>query len=256
MALSTNSIIHITSCIHNLKGILDNGFRLKYCLESVYGDEAAFPMVSFCDIPFSQIKNHLDNYGGYGIGLTKEWAQEKEINPVLYIYGNSHVYHIMKEYGESLTKEMHNAKTENERRLIDKWLSIHTPLVSFMKPYKGINSKGNSPGQFVYYDEREWRYVPTKETLDKNPHPKEGFSMNPVLWGPNYRNNKERYNEYISHIHLDFALKDLKYLIVKNESEVAELEKFVKEKFESELQTRPQLQLPHIFTRNQIFMDF
>ena len=37
----------------------------------------------------SQIKNHIENYGGYAIGLSKEWGVSKGINPVAYSIKNS-----------------------------------------------------------------------------------------------------------------------------------------------------------------------
>ena len=89
MSLSTNSVIHYTDSLSNIKGILKNGFRIKYCLETFISKESyfsgAFAMVSFCDIPLSETKNHIKSYGGYGIGLSKEWATENGMNPVLYI---------------------------------------------------------------------------------------------------------------------------------------------------------------------------
>ena len=72
MGLSSNSLIHLTKSKDALIGILKEGFRIKYCLENIGARNikvgAAFPMVSFCDIPLSEIKNHIENYGDYGVG--------------------------------------------------------------------------------------------------------------------------------------------------------------------------------------------
>ena len=78
MPLSSNSIFHFTKEKASLKGILEDNFKIHYRGESVtLGDQRRVfyvPMVSFCDIPLSEIKKHIANYGAYGIGLTKEWA--------------------------------------------------------------------------------------------------------------------------------------------------------------------------------------
>jgi hypothetical protein len=93
MGLSSNTLIHFTKSIKALSGILTEHFKIKYCQEIVYSisdnSKLIVPMVSFCDIPFSQIINHIDSYGYYGIGLKKEWAEKNGLNPVLYIEKNS-----------------------------------------------------------------------------------------------------------------------------------------------------------------------
>jgi len=89
MAISSNTLFHFTKTKENLLGILQDTFHPRYCLEKFgVGDmetEAAIPMVSFCDIPLSQIKNHLKIYGRYGLGLSKRWAKKRGLNPVLYL---------------------------------------------------------------------------------------------------------------------------------------------------------------------------
>src|SRR6266536_130345 len=89
MPLSTNSLFHFTKNKTALHGILKEGFRLKYCLETIETRKgkikAAVPMVSFCDIPLSQVKEHILKYGRYGIALSKDWGQTRGLNPVLYI---------------------------------------------------------------------------------------------------------------------------------------------------------------------------
>ena len=79
MAVSANTLFHFTDEKSKLMGILKNSFYPKYSLEdisnatpevSIYRT-AHIPMVCFCDIVFSQIKNHIDFYGDYGIAFTK-----------------------------------------------------------------------------------------------------------------------------------------------------------------------------------------
>ena len=85
MGLSPSTLFHFTSK-SGLKGILKDNFKLKYCLEKINHREKpveiAIPMVSFCDIKISEIKEHIEKYGYYGIGLSKKWAFEKGLNPV------------------------------------------------------------------------------------------------------------------------------------------------------------------------------
>lgn len=68
-----------------MKKILMGSFSISYCKETFVLDNArpyilGIPMVSFCDIPLSQILDHVKKYGNYGIGLSKEWAKSKGLN--------------------------------------------------------------------------------------------------------------------------------------------------------------------------------
>ena len=64
--LSSDTLFHFTNW-ENLVRILEEGFYSRFSLERVSflkGKPADFaiPMVSFCDIPLSQIKNHVKNF--------------------------------------------------------------------------------------------------------------------------------------------------------------------------------------------------
>ncbi|MBK9465826.1 MAG: hypothetical protein IPN56_13800 [Chitinophagaceae bacterium] len=41
-------------------------------------------MVSFSDLRLSELKDNIGTYGKFGIGMTKEWAINKGLNPVMY----------------------------------------------------------------------------------------------------------------------------------------------------------------------------
>lgn len=165
MAISTNSIIHYTTNIESLKNILSDGFRVKYCYESVNSKgngrlHAAFPMVCFCDIPLSQVKEHLDSYGDYGIGLKKEWAKSKHLNPVLYFDQDSELMNFMRvEFERLVTK----AKANQIER---KDYEVFFRIIAFSKNYEGgLKRKGIIIKNYRFYNEREWRYVPNAATL-------------------------------------------------------------------------------------------
>ena len=91
--LSSSTLFHFTNTAEKLLGILENEFYPRYCLEewtvvklgTTEPHEIAIPMVCFCDLPLSKISEHLQFYGSYGIGLSKQWGVIKGINPVLYL---------------------------------------------------------------------------------------------------------------------------------------------------------------------------
>lgn len=99
MPISTSTVFHFTRSSENLISILAHTFRPHFCLEDlnvVMPDsrheedlEFAIPMVSFCDIPLSQVSPHLKHYGNYGIGLSKDWAISSGLAPVLYVVRGS-----------------------------------------------------------------------------------------------------------------------------------------------------------------------
>src|SRR5438552_2629153 len=93
MAESANTLFHFTG-VRALKGILRNGFYPKYRKENLSVatpriskyKNAYVPMVCFCDLPLSRIRQHIDFYGEYGIGMRKEgWGIERGISPIIYL---------------------------------------------------------------------------------------------------------------------------------------------------------------------------
>ena len=164
MPLSSNSLIHLTKRPESLIGILTDNFKIYFCQENILTREgsfnAAIPMVSFCDIPLSEIKNHICNYGRYGIGLRKNWAIEKGLNPVLYIEKESDLGADLRISGKSM---LSGAKwgdlSQNEYTILN--------LFRYTKNYQGrLTRKGKNIDDYRYSDEREWRYVPTDKEID------------------------------------------------------------------------------------------
>jgi len=204
--------MHFTSTKEALYGIISEGFRLKHCRESfVLGDvpvQLHIPMVSFCDIPLSQIALHAGNYGCYGIGLSKSWALRHKLNPVLYIQQQSHLaegYYGM--VSDLYDRESSGEADKNPRR-------VAMNIARYMKNYEGrLELKGEVRERYRFSDEREWRYVPPLSDKVDMMYTSEEFE----------RVGKLRADELLAGERLQFELDDIRCLVIKDEDEIVEL---------------------------------
>jgi hypothetical protein len=250
MAISTNSIIHYTDSLDNLKHIIEEGFKIKYCLESLklkddFERLVAYPMVCFCDIPFSDIKNHLDSYGYYGIGLSKKWASLNGLNPIIYIEANSNIGTILNRHiGREILDDKQSIDELDYDRTID-----YFKICSYLKNYEGPLAKGNKLLEnYRFYDEREWRYVPPIEVMG---------GLSNIIVGETYINNKPKFNKQLNKIKLNFNFDDISYLVVKKEEEISELTKHLRNVYSDKCTaTNLEVLLTKIITVNQIISDF
>ncbi len=218
MSLSSNSIIHFTKTSEALKGILQENFNIKYCLEIIKLNgqlNYAAPMVSFCDIPLSQVKEHIGKYGAYGIGLTKEWAQRNLLNPVLYIQNNSYLANSINEsYNEMFNKKKidWNKIGANQKN----WLNI----LRHVKNYEADLARGGEViKNYRFSDEREWRYTPNYEDCPQ-------MAINPNTYKSEF--DKENTNQRLKKLKLNFEPNDIKYIIIERESEISEFVEILK----------------------------
>ena len=82
MAISSNNLFHFYPEFQYLKQAINEGLWPRYFIEKKWSaKDIAIPMFCFCDIPLSQIKDHIDEYGHYGIGVTKDFARDNKITP-------------------------------------------------------------------------------------------------------------------------------------------------------------------------------
>ena len=192
---SSNTLFHMTPSFENIKGILTYGFYPHYCLENLgflsedNFHELPIPMVSFCDIPLSRIKRHLNKYGNYGIGMKKEWGMTIGISPVFYI--------------ENKSKTKKNVK-------YDIIITI-TELLYFCKAYEG-NLPQRDNINIRFYDEREWRYVPRMDNELKTLMSVKQYKAKRV-------GGENKLNLRISNS-VKFTPDDIKYIIVEKENEL------------------------------------
>ena len=209
MPMSSNCIIHFTQTKESLLGILSENFKLHYCTETFalkeHEVEAKVPMVSFCDIPLSQVKDHIGKYGHYGIGLTKEWAVASGLNPVLYIEEKSHVSESLGiAFDKFIASSKRYRKTDPHKALED--------IIRYVKNYQGnLRRKGVDLGTYRFSDEREWRYVP---------HFSENCEM--ICGIEAYETRKAEIEAGIDDLRLTFEPNDIKYVIIRDDSEITE----------------------------------
>jgi len=248
--ISANTLFHFTETPEKLINILADGFHPVCCMESfdfITLDNSpvsgfAIPMVSFCDIPLSQISRHVEKYGGYAIGLSKEWGEKNGINPVMYELPNSNAVSVIRDtIRRTLPYLADGGRTENKIENVfgeksgagdDEYLQWMRKLCNrliyfscYLKPYKSRKWDGRafSGNEIINYDEKEWRYIPDYEKVVEK-------SLRPYLSYEEYldEKKKEEYNElFRSHFSLSFRSCDIKYIIVEREDEVLDMARMV-----------------------------
>jgi len=208
MKPKSNNLFHFTKSLDILKLILEKGVQPRYCLEDIEWlnmakhKYIAYPMSCFCDIPLSRIYEHTDFYGGYGIGLTKEWGNKNNLNPVIYSPPGGHI---------SLMAEF---MLENEKSGKEEDMHVYH-LLSLIKPTIGKMVVSGKIVEKEFYQENEWRYVP---------------SINSLLFEKDYEENKDKANSKINEHTLKFTPDDVKYIFVQSDTDIPSLVDFINEK--------------------------
>jgi len=209
MALSANTLIHFTSSKEALLSILADNFKVHYCREfikAINTNTVRIPMVSFCDIPLSEIKNHIQSYGEYGIGLTKEWAIKNGLNPVVYISEGSVLSSsILNIFNKIFEDEDSNDELDDAHKSM-------IMLFSYFKDYQSdLTRKSCTIPNYRFSDEREWRYVPKYNKK---------FEM--FLLDTEDDESIKKSECGLSGVRLEFEPNDIKYIIIREDSEIRE----------------------------------
>lgn len=209
MPLSSNTLIHLTREKDSLRGILEDNFRIHYCRETVALNsevyEMRIPMVSFCDIPLSEIKNHIEKYGCYGIGLSKAWAVRNGLNPVLYVEPKSLLAKsYQRAFSDFVVDVDGDAFTDAQR--------CFTDVLRYVKNYQGsLARKGTLVHEYRFSDEREWRYVPPATEACEMLMSEAGYEQNPTA-----------VQATLEPLRLHFEPNDIKYIIIQTDAEISE----------------------------------
>lgn len=235
MGLSSNILWQQTDR-KGLTGILKTKMlKYGYSRERVFEDQKkqqfAIPMVSMCDIPFSELNPYLGKYGNYSIGLTREWGYKNHFNSVWYYRRNSSVY-------KMLSKALKDAQANDNREVIKTVFG----LLCYMK-FEEASLIQKNYNKYRFMDEREFRLCPSFEELQEA-----GASM--MLDEEGYSKYKSENNgSSILQIGIPFDWSDVKYIIIKSGTSPATFKKLLKEEGCNNDQIC-------IFTENQVKEDF
>jgi hypothetical protein len=220
-SLHPTILFHFTKTKENLFGILEHTFKLSYAREMISGVNEkrmfAVPMVSFCDIKLHDIKDHIENYGSYGIGLTKDWANRQGLNPVLYTNSRCDlVDHLIKAFGNIYEHNETIDEPLEYAAMADTFLNMQN-LYRYLKNYEGELYRSGKlvDPKYRFADEREWRFVPPPDSP--------GFGAFFPLSKVDTTEKKAVANQTLNHLSLHFEPDDIRYLIVKDDTEINEL---------------------------------
>ena len=112
-------------------------------------------MVCFCDIPLSHISEHTKFYGNWGIGVKPSWGNlHKDFTPVQYIALASTEFN-----------HVNRLITTLKNGVIDD-IGIKKLLLAKKVRGTAIAKSGKSSVK-KFYDEREWRYIPSSLEHEK-----------------------------------------------------------------------------------------
>lgn len=235
MTLSSKSLFHFTS-YENLIRILDfKYFHVRYSKETfqfrLNSLSYYIPMVCFCDIPLTMTTEHIKHYNGFALGLKKQWGIGHGLNPVFYI--NAGLTNPLEglEFGAVTSKA--------GKRAFDY-------IFCLLKPYKGINYKSQPPAEKVFYDEKEWRYVPMLADFSDSFYQLYSEAEFPPDLNEKTISIRGLYK-------LQFNISDINYLIVKSKNEKKSLIEYLQN---SDYATALINHDFIVFTLDEIFEDF
>ncbi len=262
---SANTLFHFTDKLDNIVNILTMGFKINLCEEDfsflrntdsildLKDSKLKIPMVCFNDVPLSRISKHIEIYGGYGIGLEKEWGIDKQLSPICYVTPNNLLNLIL----GGILYNYFDVGMENQ----SEYKKLGNLLIHFIKPYKGdFTKRGKTHKDYSFYEEREWRYIPLFSDLYKDKLPDcmtadDIFAKLKTIHRILNDDNREINHNSIEY--LGIKAKNIKYIVVESENEVNELIEKINNIKEGILsQQEINLLLTKIIPSNYILEDF
>lgn len=223
---SANSLFKFMGQLDYLKDIIKNlAIKPRYYeedlsyLEIEELDKIAIPMSCFCDIHLNKLMPHMELYGYYGIGLNKEWGLKKGIQPIQYINKQSPLR-------GDISKALHKtfSQSKEDTKIFEIYNNHLLTTIFFMKPVEGKMFRDSGYRTCNFHDEKEWRYVPSFESLD---------TQLPQVIREKEKMNKKSYDHFSAAIvkkkelWLEIDISEIRYLLVRSKLDREELIDFI-----------------------------
>lgn len=184
--------------------------------------KVAFPMKCFCDINLHKLEEHLSWYGYYGLAFSKEWGMNNKIQPIQYINPNSE---LCKDFSLAISSAL-NSKNKIQSNAEKKMKNYLLHQLMYFKPYSGKfkNRNTQKEKEKCFTDECEWRFIPDVTTAGYQQiyYDKHIINEGDLL----ALSNSLEGNLSVS---LPFEYSDIKYIIVKTESDFHSLTSVIDE---------------------------
>ncbi|MBO5250052.1 MAG: hypothetical protein J6B15_04845 [Muribaculaceae bacterium] len=239
----TSSLFHYTKSIDILYSILKEGLIPNYCYEDLSYERnpergIGFPMVSFCDIPLSKTNLFVERYGQYAIGLKKDWAGNKRINPILYAKDEKIQVSLsfQKNIENYYKKELKKYGGDDKQVSFDLSDGPKPQIVAFINSRNAHSANQSIHGMIkkyygeydgniqINYEENEWRYL--VEDTERTP-----WYWNKAEYdewrGDRSIADKPKPTAFLVEKKLLFTANDITFIVVAHEKDVSQMVNFI-----------------------------
>jgi len=202
-------------------------------------DFAAYAMVCFCDIPISRINEHVNFYGSFGIGLSREWGMKNHLSPVLYLSPTAPLCRALCR----TIKEASEGADDANKDVVHRNIGF---LLAYAKPTGGRMVINGEPVQKEFYQESEWRYVPQHKEISLALL-REKFEDETVLLAANVKTQE--------HGMLPFSPPDVRYLFVPTDAEIPDIINFIQTEMDSHVSADLKVLMSRVTSLESISRD-
>lgn len=238
--LSSETLFTFTGKIKYLISMLKDGILARYVYERLPTPKGTFyyfaPVKCFCDIPLGKVKSHLEWFGNYGLGINRAFLKEMGVTPIMYIQDNSN--------------RIFELKNKSKAEKIE--ILRGNPLLPLLKRYYGddyreIDSNKMESKRRKFYDEREWRYIPSNIEIEV------GDSYRTIEEGIEYARKKNIDTPYLKDP-IRLSPEHIEYIIIYDKDEFKKLREELRELY-SDAETYETM-LSKVLVAKQLLRDF